>query len=123
MEDLPLVGLYTLNGCTYVVLKQTLGNGGGELHLRMENFSGLMTLMRGLESELLKNQNLITTTNDDVSYDPNVLLDGMFDSMTSGEEYNPANEPSITYNPSPIDTDIPKKTRKRRSDAGIKKPH
>ena len=123
MGDIPFVGVYTLNDCTYVVLKQTLNNGtySGELHIRMESFSGLMTLMRGLESELLKNQNLITTTNDDVSYDPNVLLDGMFESMTSGEEYNPANEPSITYNPSPIDTDIPKKTRKRRSDAGIKK--
>ena len=87
MESLPFVGIYTLDGCTYVMLKQTLNNdsSSGELHLRMENFSGLMILLKGLESELLKNQNLIGSAfnNDDVSYDPNVLLDGMFESATS----------------------------------------
>ena len=108
-----------------MVLKQTNdSNGdGGELHLGLESFSSLMMLLKGLESELLKNQNPTHSTfnNDNVSYDPNLLLDGMFENVPTIEEYSPT-QPGITHNSSPIGTvDIPKKTRKRRSDAGIKK--
>ena len=125
MENLPFVGVYTLNGCTYVMLKQTNdSNGGGELHFGMENFSALMALLKGLENELLRNQNPIGNTFNNTPYDPIVLLDGIFESATSSEQYNPA-QPSIAYSPSSnIGAEIPKKTRKRRSDAGIKKkPH
>ena len=55
MGDVVSVGLYTLNGCTYVMIKQTNdSSSGGELHLGMESFSSLMVLLKGLESELLK---------------------------------------------------------------------
>ena len=55
MGDGASVGLYTLNGCTCVMIKQTNNsNGGRELHLGMEIFSSLMVLLKGLESELLK---------------------------------------------------------------------
>ena len=73
----------------------------------------------------MKEQSTINTANDNVGvpYDPNVLIDEMFKS-TSDDVYNPL-EPSmgIVYNPSLIgaDTSIGKKTRKRRSDAGVKK--
>ena len=43
MGDVASVGLYTLNGCTYAMIKQTNNsNGGGELHLGMETFRSLM---------------------------------------------------------------------------------
>ena len=121
MGDIPFVGVYTLNECTYVVLKQTLNNGtySGELHIRMESFSGLMTILKGLENYLVKEQSEMKMANDEVPYDPNFFIEEMF-KPTDDEAYNPS-EPSITYNPSPIDTETPKKTRKRRSDAGIKK--
>ena len=54
MGDVASVGLYTLNGCTYVMIKQTNNPNGGELHLGMETFSSLMLLLKGLESEPLK---------------------------------------------------------------------
>ena len=127
MSDLPLVGIYTLDGCTYVMLKQTNdSNGGGELHLRMESFSSLMLLLKGLETELLKNQNPFdnaSNNNGNVSYDPSLLLNEMLESVTSSGQYNPS-QPGmdVTYNPaSIISDDTPKKTRKRRSDFGIKK--
>ena len=123
MIDLPMVGLYTLDGCTYVVIKQINdSNGGGELHLRMESFSSLMMLLKGLESELLKNQNPIDSTFNNAAYDPNLLLDGIFKPANVGEGYNPTNESSIMYTPTPIEKlDEPKKQRKRRSDAGVRK--
>ena len=124
MSDLPLVGIYTLDGCTYVMLKQTNdSNGGGQLHLRMESFSSLMLLLKGLETELLKNQNPIDNASNNVSYDPSLLLNEMFESVTSSGQYNPT-QPGmdVAYNPAPIiSEDTPKKTRKRRSDFGIKK--
>ena len=127
MDDLTSVGLYTLNGSTYVVIKQINdSNGGGELHLRMESFSSLMLLLKGLETELLKNQNPFdnaSNNNGNVSYDPSLLLNEMFESVTSSGQYNPS-QPGmdVTYNPaSIISDDTPKKTRKRRSDFGIKK--
>ena len=124
MSDLPLVGIYTLDGRTYVVLKQTNdSNGdGGELHLGLESFSSLMVLLKGLESELLKNQNPIDSTFNNAAYDPNLLLDGIFKPANVGEGYNPTNESSIMYTPTPIEKlDEPKKQRKRRSDAGVRK--
>ena len=124
MSDLTSVGLYTLNGSTYVVIKQINdSNGGGELHLSMESFSSLMLLLKGLETELLKSQNPIDNASNNVSYDPSLLLNEMFESVTSSGQYNPT-QPGmdVTYNPaSIISDDTPKKTRKRRSDFGIKK--
>ena len=116
MSDLPLVGIYTLDGCTYVMLKQTndSNGGGGELHLRMESFSSLMLLLKGLETELLKNQNPIdnaSNNNGNVSYDPSLLLNEMLESVTSSGQYNPS-QPGmdVTYNPaSIISDDTPKK--------------
>ena len=126
MGDVASVGLYTLNGCTYVMIKQTNNsNGGGELHLGMEIFSSLMLLLKGLESELLKNQIPIHTNfnNGIVSCDPNALLNTMLESATSSVQYDPSQSSmDMTYHPSSIlSADTPKKTRKRRSDAGIKK--
>ena len=125
MGDAASVGLYTLNGCTYVVIKQTNNSNGGELHLGMETFSSLMVLLKGLESELLKNQIPIDTNsnNGNVSYDPKLLLNTMLESATSSVQYDPS-QPSMAmaYNPaSIICDDTPKKTRKKRSDAGIRK--
>ena len=128
MSDLPLVGIYTLDGCTYVMLKQTndSNGGGGELHLSMESFSSLMLLLKGLETELLKNQNPIdnaSNNNGNLSCDPSLLLNDMLESVTSSGQYDPS-QPGmdVTYNPaSIISEDTPKKTRKRRSDFGIKK--
>ena len=74
MSDVASVGLHTLNRCTYVVIKQTNDtNSGGELHLGMESFSSLMVVLKGLDSKLLRNQNLINTNfnNSIVSFDPN----------------------------------------------------
>ena len=95
------------------------------IDLGMEIFSSLMVLLKGLESELLKNQIPIDTNfnNGIVSCDPNALLSTMLESATSSVQYDPS-QPSMdmTYNPSSIlSADTPKKTRKRRSDAGIKK--
>ena len=126
MGDTASVGLYTLNGCTYVMIKQSNdSSSGGELHLGMESFSSLMVLLKGLESELLKNQIPIDTNfnNGIVSCDPNALLNTMLESATSSVQYDPS-QPSMdmTYNPSSIiSADTPKRTRKRRSDAGIRK--
>ena len=92
----------------------------------MESFSSLMLLLKGLETELLKNQNPIdnaSNNNGNVSYDPSLLLNEMFESVTSSGQYDPS-QPGmdVTYNPaSIISEDTPKKTRKRRSDFGIKK--
>ena len=125
MENLPLVGVYNLDGCTYVVIKQTNNPNGGELHLGMEIFSSLMLLLKGLETELLKNQFPIDTNfnNGIVSCDPNALLNTMLEPATSSVQYDPS-QPSMdmAYNPSSIiSADTSKKTRKRRSDAGIRK--
>ena len=125
MENLPLVGVYNLDGCTYLVIKQTNNPNGGELHLGMETFSSLMLLLKGLESELLKNQIPIDTNfnNGIVSCDPNALLNTMLEPATSSVQYDPS-QPSMdmAYNPSSIiSADTSKKTRKRRSDAGIRK--
>ena len=75
------------------MIKQTNDSSSGvELHFGMESFSSLMVLLKGLESELLKNQNPIDTNFSDgiVSCDPNALLNTMLESATSSVQYDPS---------------------------------
>ena len=99
MENLPLVGIYTLDGCTYAFAhgKFQLTNGASE-----------RTRKRAAKNQIPIDTNL---NNGIVSRDPNALLSTMLESATSSVQYDP-NQPStdMAYNPaSIISADSPKR--------------